>query len=98
MDVKGESDSRPATLVLVHSPFVGPGSWRALAPLLEARGFRVLVPDLRGALRETPPLYFKFGRLIAEAIDTAPGDDEIALIVHSGAGALVPLLARGSKS
>jgi pimeloyl-ACP methyl ester carboxylesterase len=89
--------SQIRTLVLVHSPLVGPGTWRALAPLLEARGYQVLVPDLRGALRATPPLYFRIGRLIAEAIDGTPGQGEIALIVHSGTGALVPMLTRGNK-
>lgn len=33
------------TIVLVHSPLVGPGTWRKLTPLLEARGHSVLVPD-----------------------------------------------------
>jgi pimeloyl-ACP methyl ester carboxylesterase len=95
MDGTGKAEDRIGTLVLVHSPLVGPGTWRALAPRLEAHGYEVLVPDLRGALRAEPPLYFRIGRLIAETIDASRG--EIALIVHSGAGALVPMLARGNK-
>lgn len=91
------SESGIRTLVLVHSPLVGPGTWRGLAPLLAAHGHRVIVPDLRGALRADPPLHFRIGRSVAEAIEGAAGSDEITLVVHSGAGALVPMLARGNK-
>ena len=84
-------------VVLVHSPLVGPGTWRSLAPLLEARGHRVIVPDLRSALRAEPPLHFRIGRLVADAIEAAASSDEITLVVHSGAGALVPMLVRGKR-
>lgn len=92
-----KSDSRVRTLVLVHSPLVGPGTWRALVPRLESRGYRVIVPDLRSALRAEPPLYFRIRRTIAEAIEAAAAADDLALVVHSGAGALVPMLVRSNR-
>ena len=97
MDLAENTTTRTRALVLIHSPLTGPGTWRPLAPLCEARGHQVIVPDLRQALHEAPPLYFRLGRSIMERIATIPGGDEIALVVHSGAGALVPMLTRSNK-
>jgi hypothetical protein len=74
-------------LVLLHSPLTGPVVWQNLAPLLQARGFDVLVPDYRSALSE-PPYYPNVVRAIASQAGEAD-----AVIAHSGAGALVPALA-----
>lgn len=35
------------TVVLVHTPLVGPFSWSTVAAALRRRGYDVLVPDLR---------------------------------------------------
>ncbi len=59
----------------------------ALAPALRARGHDVMVPDLRPALREGRPFYAALAALIA----AVPDEDAVA-VVHSGAGALAPLL------
>jgi hypothetical protein len=75
-------------LVLLHSPLTGPVVWQNLAPLLQARGFDVLVPDYRHVLAGPPPYYEKIAREIAR-----PPNASAVLIVHSGAGALVPSIA-----
>ena len=72
-------------LVLLHSPLTGPATWRPVAPLLEARGHDVCVPDYRSALAGPPPYYGGIAQKIARQADGAS-----VLIVHSGAGALVP--------
>lgn len=74
-------------LVLLHSPLVGPGSWDALAPVLRRRGHDVVVPDLSAIVRGSPPYYLKLAALAASV-----AQDSI-LVVHSGAGALVPAIA-----
>ena len=74
-------------LVLLHSPLVGPGSWDALAPVLRQRGHDVVVPDLSAIMQGSPPYYSKLAILAASA-----AQDSI-LVVHSGAGALVPAIA-----
>lgn len=76
------------TVVLIHSPLVGPATWSALAPLLETSGFRVIIPQFRQALHSTPPFYPRIAQTIAEQVGSTSG--EINLIAHSGAGALVP--------
>jgi hypothetical protein len=74
-------------LLLLHSPLVGPATWSLLAPALQARGHDVVVPDLRSGLREGAPYYANLAALIGAVADA----DRVA-VVHSGAGALVPIL------
>lgn len=82
------------TFVLLHSPLVGPATWGALAPILTAGGSNAVVPDFRNALNGAPPLYFQIARSIVDQMRSASGTDEITLVAHSGAGALVPAIAR----
>ena len=81
-------------LVLVHSPLLGPGTWSALAAQGAAYGTAVAVPDFRAALAGDPPLYFRIAQSVVEQIDAADAKEDIVLVVHSGAGALVPAIAR----
>jgi len=82
------------SFVLLHSPFVGPGAWGALAASLTSHGSNVVVPDFRNALNAAPPLYFQIARSIVDQTRSVGGADDIALVAHSGAGALVPTIAR----
>lgn len=75
-------------LVLLHSPLTGPLTWQKVAPLLRAMGHDVCVPDYRAVLAGPAPYYDRIVRDIAHQA----GQSSI-LIVHSGAGALVPALA-----
>jgi hypothetical protein len=75
-------------LVLLHSPLVGPATWKAVAPLLRARGHDVALPDLSPIMAETGPYYPALAEAAAAAIT-----DPAILVVHSGAGALVPAVA-----
>jgi Alpha/beta hydrolase family len=77
------------TLLLVHSPVVGPTTWSSTADVLRGNGFRCVVPDLTGVAKAGPPYYPKFSAAAAEAID----DDPVVLIGHSAAGALLPSIA-----
>ncbi|MBB3662873.1 MULTISPECIES: alpha/beta fold hydrolase [Prauserella salsuginis group] len=77
------------TIALVHSPFLGPGSMRPLADVLVARGHRVVVPDLRDGLRATPCHDGIAARFAAQV----PGEP-LLVAGHSGAGPLLPHLAR----
>lgn len=79
-------------LVLLHSPLVGPATWRSLAPVLRARGFEVASADFRADMAGDPPYY---PRLIqsAQSLLAAARDTSTFLVVHSGGGSLVPALA-----
>jgi len=74
-----------ASFVLVHSPLIGPSSWRPVARELQQRSHCVIVPSLVGAIASLPPYH----ATLAQAV-TAQLDGDIVLVVHSAAGALVP--------
>jgi alpha-beta hydrolase superfamily lysophospholipase len=79
----------------VHSPVVGPSTWRWVAQTLRAGGHRVVVPDLVAAARTGSPLEYATAAAAsvdARASDTNGGDDTV-LVGHSGAGAVLPLVA-----
>ena len=65
-----------------------------MAALAEARGHHVIVPDFRLALTEAPPIYFRIVQSVFDQLEAVSRTDDLALIVHSGAGALVPAIAR----
>lgn len=76
-------------LVLLHSPLVGPSTWKHLTPALEALGHAVVVPDYAAVMRGDGPFY----PAIIETIRTAVGgttSTPTAFVAHSGAGALIP--------
>jgi len=82
-----EQVGHPVPVVLVHSPLLGPSTWRWVAEQLGARGHHVAVPDLRAAASAGDPQ-----ALVAAAAATAP--EEPALLVgHSGAGWLLPSIS-----
>jgi hypothetical protein len=74
------------TLLLVHSPLLTPATWDALAPHLEAAGWRVVVLDLR-PLIEAPSFH--------AAVCAAAATSGAASIVvgHSRAGPYLPGIA-----
>jgi hypothetical protein len=81
-----------ATFVLIHSPFLGPLSWRAVHGALRKRGEAALLLDLRQALSVRSQFYEAFAATAARQI----GDPSI-LVAHSGAGALVPAILGRAK-
>ncbi|HEY3733553.1 MAG TPA: alpha/beta hydrolase [Streptosporangiaceae bacterium] len=78
--------------VLVHSPVLGPASWVPAAAALAAAGHQVIVPSLSGFADGGPPYA---PRLVRRACAQLPdcADDQVVLVVHSGAGELAPYLA-----
>jgi hypothetical protein len=72
------------SIALVHSPLVGPATWRRVAGALTARGHHVTVPAASAAI--TVRGWEAFAEAMAGQID----GDIAVLVAHSGAG---PLLA-----
>src|SRR5271170_1235421 len=81
------------TLVLVHSPLVGPLTWEPTAKRLRQMGYQVLVPSLAGIVGGAPPYYRKLAGRAADAAGTGP-----VLVAHSGAGALLPAIAEQTQA
>lgn len=73
--------------VLVHSPVVGPATWRRVAEALASAGHDVAVPDLRPAVLTGEPQAV-IGAAVAET-----AADPAVIVGHSGAGFFLPLIA-----
>jgi len=82
----------PLLLVLIHSPLVGPMTWRECATALRSIDRPTLVPSLAGVTDAEPPWIPKLADRVAEALRRDRPESRVALIVHSGAGALVPAI------
>ncbi|HWT95175.1 MAG TPA: alpha/beta hydrolase [Solirubrobacteraceae bacterium] len=81
------------TIVLVHSPLVGPGTWAGVAETLRARGRDVVVPSLTGVADAPEPGWRFVVERAREAVQKAGG--QTVLAGHSGAGLLLPAIADG---
>ena len=78
--------------VLIHSPVVGPATWMAVARELERRGHAAVVPSLLGVADAPVPQW----RHCLEAVRAAAEHltEPLVLVAHSGAGLLLPEIAR----
>jgi hypothetical protein len=86
-------------LVLLHSPLVGPLTWRRTADVLASAGRRVLLPSLAGLLGQGPPFHRRLAGAVAAAIaEAGPDQGGVVLVVHSGAGALVPSIVEATDA
>jgi hypothetical protein len=85
------------TVLLIHSPLLGPSSWRPCADLLEAAGHPVVLPDLRFSV--TPPAgwWDRAADAAAAAVATADTADGLVVVGHSGAGVLLPTVATRAR-
>lgn len=72
--------------LLIHSPLVGPTTWRWVAAALSAAGHDAVLPDLRSSAVAGKPQSF-----VDEAVSSTPSDWSRPVVVgHSGAGFLLP--------
>lgn len=84
---------RDPTLVLVHSPLVGPYTWVPTAEELRRGGYAVAVASLVGAFDLGPPYYRSLATMAARSIAAADRTGPVVLVGHSGAGPLLPVVA-----
>lgn len=78
--------------VLLHSPAVGPATWRPVAEELRGAGYGVVVPDLRLVARGPAPHWHRVRDGVLAAIGDAD-PQSLVLVPHSNAGHFVPMLA-----
>ncbi len=81
-----------AVFVLVHSPLVGPLTWRLVADELRHRGFEVVVPSLGDFEESGTPYWQQHAASIAQALQSVSTDRPLILVGHSGAGPLLPAI------
>lgn len=78
------------SVLLVHSPLVGPSVWTPFAGLIVGRGADVCLPDLTRVTDFDPPWHLVFvDTVMLAAIGLEP---PVTVIGHSGAGAFLPAI------
>lgn len=76
-----------STLLLVHSPLVGPSSWRPMRDIAREAGRRVICPDLTTVAGASAPQWRHLVQLATEAV---VGCEDVVVVGHSGAGVVLP--------
>lgn len=84
--------------VLVHSPSVGPSTWRPVADRLAAAGFPARVPSLTRAVYGGAPFWPRVVEAVRAEVADVPVDGPVVLVAHSNAGPLVPVIRVGLPS
>ena len=74
------------SLILIHSPFLGPATWQSTARALEGKQRRVHVPSLLTVAQSAPP-YWPAG---VDSIIRSAADEPVVIVPHSNAGLYVP--------
>jgi len=80
----------PTSLLLVHSPVVGPSTWGRLAESARTTGTTVALPDLTAVIGGSGPLWRGFVETVVDSAKDLPAP--VAVVGHSAAGALLPLI------
>lgn len=79
--------------VLIHSPLVGSLTWKLVSQQLEKSGYRCVLPELTTEAGVMP--YWKqHVDSILKMVALLPEDAELVFAAHSGAGVLLPLIAK----
>jgi hypothetical protein len=86
-------NTSPVNFLLVHSPVVGPSTWRWVADALKEAGHEAIVPNLVAAAETGDP-----ARFVEAAAGAKEFDEPVVLVGHSGAGAVLPSIAEGLAS
>jgi hypothetical protein len=87
----------PATVVLLGSPLLAPGSWGALPDAIEGVDPTVDVLDVQIPDDETPPFGQRYLTAVVVAANEARPRTPLALVAHSAAGPLLPGIGRGLR-
>lgn len=82
------------TYVLIHSPLVGPLTWQLVKAEMEKRGLDAITPTLSDHPDSAQPYWQQHAKSLASGLIQTPGDRDLVLVAHSGAGPLLPVMRR----
>ena len=80
-------------VVLIHSPSVGPRTWRPVAHRLAELGWEAAVPSLLHVAGDGPPFWPRVVDAVRAGLGTARQDQGVVLVAHSNAGLFLPVVA-----
>jgi len=78
--------------VLIHSPLVGPLTWKLVADEMQRRGLDALVPTLKDSPDSNKPFWKQHTESVSEALMQISSSTSFILVAHSGAGPLLPAI------
>ncbi|MFC4562491.1 alpha/beta hydrolase [Nocardiopsis mangrovi] len=81
--------------VLVHSPSVGPSTWRPVAEQLTSAGHRVRVPSLLHIGTGAAPFWPRVVSAVRDRLRQVPAGSPVTLVAHSNAGVFLPAIRSG---
>jgi len=82
----------PLTYLLLHSPLVGPLTWKLVADEMRQRGLNALLPTLQDSPDSNKPFWKQHAESVLQALDDVPSYAPVILVAHSGAGPLLPAI------
>jgi len=84
--------------VLIHSPLVGPLTWKLVADEMRQKGMDVIVPTLIDSPGSEKPYWKQHARSVSQALASLPQETPITLVAHSGAGPLLPVIRQSFEN
>ena len=78
--------------VLIHSPLVGPLTWKLVAEEMRQRDMDVVVPTLVDSPDLGKPYWKQHAESVSQALAQIPKDGPFTLVAHSGTGPLLPAI------
>lgn len=78
--------------VLIHSPLVGPLTWKLVANEMRQRGLDVLVPNLEDSPDSKEPFWKQHAESVSRTLARISNATSLILVAHSGAGPLLPAI------
>ena len=78
--------------VLIHSPLVGPLTWKLVAEEMGRRDIEVIVPTLVDTPDSEEPYWKQHAESVSQALAQVPQDTSLTLVAHSGTGPLLPAI------
>jgi pimeloyl-ACP methyl ester carboxylesterase len=82
-----------ASLVLIHSPSVGPRTWQPVAHRLAELGWEAAVPSLLQVTDQGPEYWPRVVEAVVAGLGTADQGQGLVLVAHSNAGLFIPVIA-----
>ena len=84
--------------ILIHSPLVGPLTWKLVADQMRQRDMEVIVPTLVDSPDSEEPYWKQQAESVSQALSQIPKDTFVTLVAHSGAGPLLPVIRQSLEN
>src|SRR5689334_11720032 len=80
--------------VLIHSPLVGPLTWKLVADKMHQRHLDAIIPRLEDSPDSKESFWKQHADSVTRSLKHIPADTPVTLVAHSGAGPLLPAIRR----